>query len=118
MRRFQPQAECNRLLHFLRQRMIRDVTLDGVVRPSLTPSLALVSGPVPPAGGTPRPPAQSPPWQEQAARQCEEWALLLSEKSAHAATAFERIQLASNAVKLRDHARAFRALARSEKGEG
>ena len=64
------------------------------------------------------PPAQSPPWQEQAARQCEEWALLLSEKSAHAATAFERIQLASNAVKLRDHARAFRALARSEKGEG
>ncbi|QDJ10845.1 Hypothetical protein HVPorG_02567 [Roseomonas mucosa] len=61
MRRFQPQAECNRLLHFLRQRMIRDVTLDGVVRPSLTPSLALVSGPVPPAGGTPRPPAQSPP---------------------------------------------------------
>lgn len=60
----------------------------------------------------------APPWQEQAAQQCEEWALLLSEKSAHAATAFERIQLASNAVKLRDHARAFRALARSEKDEG
>lgn len=58
------------------------------------------------------------PWQEQAAQQCEEWALLLSEKSAHAATAFERIQLAADAVKLRDHARAFRALARSEKGEG
>lgn len=57
-------------------------------------------------------------WQEQAAQQCEEWALLLSEKSAHAATAFERIQLAADAVKLRDHARAFRALARSEKGEG
>lgn len=60
----------------------------------------------------------SPPWQEQAAQQCEEWALLLSEKSAHAATAFERIQLAADAVKLRDHARAFRALVRSEKGEG
>lgn len=63
-------------------------------------------------------PPPSPPWQEQAARQCEEWALLLSEKSAHAATAFERIQLAADAVKLRDHARAFRALARSEKGDG
>lgn len=63
------------------------------------------------------PPAQSVPWQEQAAQQCEEWALLLSEKSAHAATAFERIQLAADAVKLRDHARAFRALARSEKEE-
>lgn len=66
MRRFQPQAECDRLLHFLRQRMIRDVTLDGVARPSLGPAsmpgpmLALASGPVPPAGAA-RMPAKSPP---------------------------------------------------------
>ena len=61
----------------------------------------------------------TPPWQEQAAQQCEEWALLLSEKSAHAATAFERIQLAADAVKLRDHARAFRALlSKPAQGEG
>lgn len=70
----------------------------------------------PPAAPVAEPPKTS--WPEQAAQQCEEWALLLSEKSAHAATAFERIQLAADAVKLRDHARAFRALARSEKGEG
>ena len=67
MRRFQPQAECDRLLHFLRQRMIRDVTLDGVARPSLGPAsmpgpmLALVPAPMLPAGGVARMPAKSPP---------------------------------------------------------
>lgn len=67
MRRFQPQAECDRLLHFLRHRMIRDVTLDGVARPSLDPApvpgpmLALASGPVPPTTGAAHMPVKSPP---------------------------------------------------------
>lgn len=56
------------------------------------------------------PPAQSVPWEEQAARQCEEWALLLSAKGSNAAKVFDRIQFNADAVKLRDHARAFRAL--------
>ena len=65
------------------------------------------------------PPAQSPPWQEQAARQCEEWALLLSAKGSNAAKVFDRIQFNADAVKLRDHARAFRALLfKPAKGEG
>lgn len=64
------------------------------------------------------PPAQSPPWQEQAARQCEEWALLLSAKGSNAAKVFDRIQFNADAVKLRDHARAFRALlSKPAKGE-
>ncbi len=59
------------------------------------------------------------PWQEQAARQCEEWALLLSAKGSNAAKVFDRIQFNADAVKLRDHARAFRALlSKPAKGEG
>ena len=64
-------------------------------------------------------PETSPPWQEQAARQCEEWALLLSAKGSNAAKVFDRIQFNADAVKLRDHARAFRALlSKPAKGEG
>ena len=64
------------------------------------------------------PPADVP-WQEQAARQCEEWALLLSAKGSNAAKVFDRIQFNADAVKLRDHARAFRALlSKPAKGEG
>ncbi|UPG72198.1 hypothetical protein MVG78_17020 [Roseomonas gilardii subsp. gilardii] len=61
MRRFQPQAECDRLLHFLRQRMIRDVALDGVSRPfpALAPMPVLALAP--PAHGVARPPAKAPP---------------------------------------------------------
>ena len=61
----------------------------------------------------------APPWEEQAARQCEEWALLLSAKGSNAAKVFDRIQFNADAVKLRDHARAFRALlSKPAKGEG
>ena len=56
------------------------------------------------------PPAPSVPWQEQAARQCEEWADKLVERASAAPSTFERIQFNADAVKLRDHARAFRAL--------
>ena len=65
------------------------------------------------------PPAQSPPWQEQAARQCEEWAIVLTAKGSNAAKVFDRIRFNADAVKLRDHARAFRALLfKPAKGEG
>ena len=53
------------------------------------------------------------PWQEQAARQCEEWADKLVERASAAPSTFERIQFNADAVKLRDHARAFRALSPS-----
>lgn len=65
------------------------------------------------------PPAPSVPWEEQAARQCEEWAIVLTAKGSNAAKVFDRIQFNADAVKLRDHARAFRALlSKPAKGEG
>ena len=64
------------------------------------------------------PPAPSVPWEEQAARQCEEWAIVLTAKGSNAAKVFDRIQFNADAVKLRDHARAFRALlSKPAKGE-
>ena len=59
------------------------------------------------------------PWQEQAARQCEEWAIVLTAKGYNAAKVFDRIQFNADAVRLRAHARAFRALlSKPAKGEG
>lgn len=65
------------------------------------------------------PPAPSTPWEERAARQCEEWADKLVERASAAPSTFERIQFNADAVKLRDHARAFRALlSKPAKGVG
>lgn len=65
------------------------------------------------------PPSPSVPWEEQAARQCEEWAIVLTAKGSNAAKVFDRIQFNADAVRLRAHARAFRALlSKPAKGEG
>lgn len=64
------------------------------------------------------PPAPSVPWEEQAARQCEEWAIVLTAKGSNAAKVFDRIQFNADAVKLRAHARAFRALLSKPAQEG
>ena len=64
------------------------------------------------------PPAPSVPWQEQAARRCEELADKLVERASAAPSTFKRIQTNADAVELRDHARAFRALlSKPAKGE-